>query len=45
VVVVPSRRLVIVRLSVSHQRGDDIDGTNTLVGEVLDALEPPGGRP
>jgi CubicO group peptidase (beta-lactamase class C family) len=45
VVVVPSRRLVIVRLSVSHQRGDDIDGTNTLVGEVLEALDTRVDRP
>jgi len=40
VVVVPSRQLVLVRLSVSHQRGDDIDETNRLIGEVLDAITP-----
>jgi CubicO group peptidase (beta-lactamase class C family) len=38
VVVIPSRHLVIVRLSVSHQRGDDIEATNDLVGDVLAAL-------
>lgn len=38
VVVVPSRRLVLVRLSVSTQRGDDIEETDRLVGDVLDAL-------
>ena len=37
VVVVPSQRLVIVRLSVSHVRGDDIEATNDLVGDVLAA--------
>ena len=40
VVVVPSRQLVLVRLSVSHERGDDIGETNRLIGEVLDALGP-----
>lgn len=38
VVVIPSQRLVIVRLSVSHFRGDDIEGTNAIVGDVLHAL-------
>jgi hypothetical protein len=38
VVVIPSRHVVIVRLSVSHQRGDDIEATNDLVGDVLEAL-------
>ena len=38
VVVVPSRRLVLVRLSVSTHRGDDIEETDRIVGEVLDAL-------
>jgi hypothetical protein len=38
VVVVPSERLVIVRLSSSQRRGDDIAGTNDLVGDVLAAL-------
>jgi CubicO group peptidase (beta-lactamase class C family) len=40
VVVIPSRRLVIVRLSVSHVRGDDIEETDRIVGEVLAALRP-----
>lgn len=38
VVVVPSRRLVVARLSISHERGDDIAATDALVGEVLEAL-------
>jgi CubicO group peptidase (beta-lactamase class C family) len=38
IVVVPSRRVVIVRLSVSPVRGDDIEETDRLVGEVLTAL-------
>lgn len=38
VVVIPSRRLVIVRLSVSQERGDDIAATDELVGHVLAAL-------
>lgn len=41
VVVIPSRRLVLVRLSVSHHFGDDVQGTNDLVGEVLAALAAP----
>ena len=40
VVVIPSQRLVIVRMSVSHVRGDDIEETNRIVGEVLAALRP-----
>ena len=38
VVVVPSRRLVLVRLSVSTQQGDDIAETDRIVAEVLRAL-------
>jgi CubicO group peptidase (beta-lactamase class C family) len=38
IVVIPSRRIVIVRLSASHERGDDIEETNRLVGEILAAL-------
>ena len=38
VVVVPSRQLVLVRLSVSTQRGDDIEETDRIVREVLAAL-------
>jgi CubicO group peptidase (beta-lactamase class C family) len=38
IVVLPSQRLVIVRLSVSHERGDDIEETNRVVGEILAAL-------
>lgn len=38
VVVIPSQRLVIVRMSVSHVRGDDIEETDRIVGEVLAAL-------
>lgn len=38
VVVVPSRRLVLVRLSVSTHRGDDIEETDRIVGDVLAAL-------
>lgn len=41
VVVIPSQRLVIVRMSVSHVRGDDIEETNRIVGEVLAALGSP----
>ncbi len=41
VVVIPSQRLVIVRMSVSHVRGDDIEETNRIVGEVLAAIRPP----
>ena len=38
VVVVPSRQLVLVRLSVSTQRGDDIEETDRIVREVLAVL-------
>ena len=38
-VVIPSRQLVIVRLSVSHVRGDDIEETDRIVGEALAAIE------
>jgi hypothetical protein len=38
IVVVPSRRLVIVRLGVSHLRRSDLEGTGRLVGEVTEAL-------
>lgn len=38
VVVVPSERLVIVRLSVSQARGDDIEETDRIVGDVRAAL-------
>lgn len=38
VVVVPSARLVVVRLSVSHVRGDDIEETDRLVADILAAL-------
>jgi len=39
-VVVPSQRLVIVRLSRSNVMGDDLAGTNDLVGNILDAMPP-----
>ena len=38
VVVIPSRRLVIVRLSVAPAHGDDIHTTDRLVGDILAAL-------
>lgn len=38
VVVVPSRDAVIVRMGISHQRGDAIEAVDRLVGEVLAAL-------
>ncbi|HET7793923.1 MAG TPA: serine hydrolase [Rhizobacter sp.] len=38
IVVIPSERLVIVRLSVSHTKGDDIEETDRIVGEVRAAL-------
>jgi CubicO group peptidase (beta-lactamase class C family) len=38
VVIVPSERLVVVRMSASHVRGDDIEKTDELMGGVLDAL-------
>ena len=37
VVVVPSRQLVVVRLSASHQRGDDIAETDRIVAGMLAA--------
>lgn len=36
--VVPSRDVVIVRMGISHQRGDAIEAVDRLVGEVLAAL-------
>ncbi|MEK8052387.1 serine hydrolase [Ideonella sp. DXS22W] len=36
--VVPSRGVVIVRMGISHQRGDAIEAVDRLVGEVLAAL-------
>lgn len=39
VVVIPSQRIVIVRMSVSHVRGDGIEETDRIVGEVLAALK------
>jgi CubicO group peptidase (beta-lactamase class C family) len=38
VVIVPSERLVVVRMSASHVRGDDIETTDALMGGVLEAL-------
>lgn len=38
VLVVPSRDVVIVRMGISHQRGDAISAVDRLVGEVLAAL-------
>lgn len=44
--VVPSRRVVIVRLGISHRRGDDIEFVNRMVTAVLKALPPAtGGTP
>jgi hypothetical protein len=40
VVVVPSRRLVLVRLAASTWRGDDIGETDRLLGAVLATLPP-----
>ncbi|GCL61804.1 serine hydrolase domain-containing protein [Pseudaquabacterium pictum] len=37
VVVVPSRRLVVVRLASSHERGDDIAETDRIVADILAA--------
>jgi len=37
IAVIPSERLVIVRLGVSHVRGDDIEETDRIVAEVLAA--------
>lgn len=41
VVVVPSQRLVVVRLAVSHYQGSDISGMDRLVADVIAALAPP----
>jgi len=38
VVVVPSRRLVVVRLSSSHERGDDIAETDRILADILAAM-------
>jgi hypothetical protein len=38
VVVIPSERLLIVRMSISHVRGDGIGETDRLVGEIRSAL-------
>lgn len=40
IVVMPSQRLVIVRLSVSQVRGDDIEETDRLVADIRAALRP-----
>jgi CubicO group peptidase (beta-lactamase class C family) len=40
IVVIPSERLVIVRLSVSHVRGDDIGEADRLVADIRAALRP-----
>jgi CubicO group peptidase (beta-lactamase class C family) len=40
IVVIPSERLVIVRLSVSHVRGDDIGEADRLVADIRVALLP-----
>jgi CubicO group peptidase (beta-lactamase class C family) len=40
IVVVPSERLVVVRLSVSHVRGDDIEETDRMVADIRAALRP-----
>ncbi len=40
IVVIPSEQLVIVRLSVSHVRGDDIGETDRLVADIRAALQP-----
>ena len=40
VVVVPSRRVVIVRLASAPEQGDDIVETDRLVGDILAALAP-----
>jgi CubicO group peptidase (beta-lactamase class C family) len=43
IVVVPSRRVVIVRMSASPRFGDDIEETDRLVVEILKALPADGG--
>ena len=45
VVVVPSRRLVIVRMSSAPEQGDDIVETNRVVGDILAALSPRAAAP
>lgn len=40
-VVIPSERMVVVRLSISHVRGDDIEETDRLVGDILAAVRQP----
>ena len=39
VVVVPSRQLVLVRLSASHQRGDDIGETDRIVADLVATVD------
>jgi CubicO group peptidase (beta-lactamase class C family) len=45
VVVVPSARLVVVRLGLSQAEGDDLHGIEPLVGAALDALASPLSAP
>jgi CubicO group peptidase (beta-lactamase class C family) len=45
IVVVPSERLVVARFGVSHVKGDDIEGTDSLVADVVAALHPGPGSP
>ncbi len=45
IVVVPSRRLVIVRMSSAPEQGDDIVETNRVVGDILAALSPRAAAP
>ncbi len=40
-VVAPSWQLVLVRRSVPHLQPDDIEETNSSVGDLLDALDEP----
>jgi CubicO group peptidase (beta-lactamase class C family) len=44
VVVIPSERLVIVRLGASHDSGQDIDGVGRLIEDVLAVVRGEGGR-